>query len=196
MVAALLAHLRVCAATELIEPAGSFRRRRETVGDLDVLVASADPGAVMAQVHSFPQVRQKLGAGDTRTSVVLTCGIQLDVRVVPRESFGAALIYFTGSKAHCVHLRRIAQLKDLLLNEYGLFRGDAQVAGREEEDVYRALGLDWIAPELREDRGELDAAAKHRLPRLIARGDLRGDLHTHSTWTDGRASIETMARAA
>ena len=112
------------------------------------------------------------------------------------ESYGAALIYFTGSKDHCVHIRRLAQRMELSLNEYGLFRGSESIAGRTEDEVYRALGLDWIAPELREDRGEIKAALEHKLPHLIARADLRGDLHSHSTYTDGRASIEEMARAA
>ncbi len=123
-------------------------------------------------------------------------GLQVDLRVLPEESYGAALIYFTGSKDHCVHLRRIAQRMELSLNEYGLFRGSDSIAARTEEEVYRALGLDWIAPELREDRGEIKAAMEHTLPHLIERADLRGDLHSHSTYTDGRATIEQMALKA
>jgi DNA polymerase (family X) len=196
IVDALIAHLKKCPAAELIEVAGSFRRRRDTVGDLDILVASSRPEPVMKQVVGFEQVKETLGSGGTKTSVVLQSGLQVDVRVVERKSFGAALCYFTGSKAHNIQLRRIAQQKHLLLNEYGLFRGERAIAGADEKGVYRALGLDWIPPELREDRGEIDAAAKHKLPKLIERADLRGDLHTHSTWTDGRASIEEMARAA
>jgi DNA polymerase (family 10) len=192
----LLNHLRGCAAVAKIEVAGSFRRKRESVGDLDLLAISNDPAQVMTRLVEYPRVAQTLGIGDTKTTVVLHDGLQVDLRVLPEESYGAALIYFTGSKDHCVHIRRIAQRMELSLNEYGLFRGKESVAGRTEEEVYRALGLEWIAPELREDRGEIKAAMDHTLPHLIAREDLRGDLHSHSTYTDGRASIEEMARAA
>ncbi len=192
----LIAHLRKCRAVEELEVAGSFRRRRETVGDLDLLAAAPQPQPVMKQFASFPEVAKVLGSGETKTSVVLKSGLQVDLRVVPRASFGAALVYFTGSKAHNVHLRRIAQARGLLLNEYGLFRNGSAVAGKTEERVYRALGLPSIPPELREDRGEIEAASEKRLPTLISRNNLRGDLHTHSTYTDGRASIEDMARRA
>jgi DNA polymerase (family X) len=127
---------------------------------------------------------------------VLSGGLQVDLRVVTRESYGAAMVYFTGSQAHCIHLRRVAQRKDMLLNEYGLFGGDQRIAGATEEEVYAALGLPWIPPELREDRGEIEAAAEGRLPKLLTLEDLRGDLHSHSTYTDGRASIEQMATRA
>jgi len=192
----LIGHLRKCRAVEELEVAGSFRRRRESVGDLDLLAAAAQPEPVMKQFASFPEVAKVLGSGETKTSVVLKGGLQVDLRVVRRESFGAALAYFTGSKPHNVHLRRIAQGQGLLLNEYGLFRNGSTVAGKTEEQVYRALGLPWIPPELREDRGEIEAASEKRLPALISRNNLRGDLHTHSTYTDGRASIEEMARQA
>jgi len=145
---------------------------------------------------AFPGIAQVTGSGETKTTVLLKSGLQVDLRVVPLKSFGAALAYFTGSKPHNVHLRRIAQDRGLLLNEYGLFRGGAAVAGRTEEDIYRALELPLIPPELREDRGEIEAAAVNKLPKLIERGDLRGDLHVHSLYTDGRASIEEMARKA
>ncbi len=191
---ALLAHLRKCRAIEKLEVAGSFRRRRETIGDLDVVAAASQPEAVTKQLTSFPAVAHVIGSGETKTTVVLNDGLQVDLRVVPRASFGAALIYFTGSKAHNIHLRRIAQDRELLLNEYGLFRGESLVAGKTEEQVYRALELPWIAPELREDRGEIEAAASGELPSLIELSNLRGDLHTHSTYTDGRSSIEDMAR--
>jgi DNA polymerase (family 10) len=193
---ALVAHLKKCRAVTQLDVAGSFRRRRDTVGDLDLLAAAAEPEPVMRQFLAFPPIVEKLGAGGTKASVVLAGGLQVDLRVVEPRSYGAALVYFTGSKAHGVHLRKIAQSRDLLLNEYGLFRGDHPVAGDSEEHVYKALGLAWIPPELREDRGEIEAAAKGRLPKLICRDDLRGDLHTHSTWTDGRASIEDMAKSA
>ena len=192
----LLNHLRGCAAVAKIEVAGSFRRKRESVGDLDVLAISSDAARVMKRLVEYSHVAQTLGAGDTKTTVLLHDGLQVDLRVLPEESYGAALIYFTGSKDHCVHIRRIAQRMELSLNEYGLFRGSESVAGRTEEEVYRALGMEWIAPELREDRGEVTAAMDHTLPNLIAREDLRGDLHSHSTYTDGRASIEEMALAA
>jgi DNA polymerase (family X) len=194
--ARLVDHLRQCRAIKELEVAGSFRRRRETVGDLDVVASAAKPESAMAQFTSFPDIKQVVGAGDTKTTVVLKSGLQLDLRVVPPQSFGAALAYFTGSKSHNIHLRRIAQGRGLLLNEYGLFRGDSVVAGRTEPEIYRALGLAWIAPELREDRGEIEASSAGRLPALINRADLRGDLHAHSTYTDGRSSIDEMARAA
>lgn len=192
----LVAHLRKSRAVEVVEAAGSFRRRRDTVGDLDMLVISSKPADVMERLLAYPKIEQVLGSGETKSTVVLKGGLQVDLRVVPRESYGAAMVYFTGSKAHGVHIRRIAQKKGLMLNEYGLFRGERSIAGRTEEEIYERLGLEWIAPELREDRGEVEAAADGQLPHLIERKDLRGDLHTHSTYTDGRASIEEMARAA
>jgi len=190
------AHLRKCTAIREFELAGSFRRRRETIGDLDAVAAAADSAAVMKHFTAFPGITQVIGSGETKTSVVLKGGLQVDLRVVPPKSFGAALVYFTGSKSHNVHLRRIAQARGLLLNEYGLFRGDAVIAGRTEEEIYRALKLSWMPPELREDRGEIEAAASGKLPKLIERKNLRGDLHTHSLYTDGHASIEEMARQA
>jgi DNA polymerase (family X) len=196
IVNALLAHMKGCRDALRVEPAGSFRRRRETVGDLDLLALARDAKPVVDRLLSFPQVAETLGAGDTKATVVLKDGLQVDLRVVEPRNFGAAIVYFTGSKAHCVHLRTLAQRRGLLLNEYGLWRGDKLLAGEDEEGIYRALKLDWIAPELREDRGEIEAAAEHRLPALIERKQLRGDLHTHSTWTDGRASIEEMAKSA
>jgi DNA polymerase (family X) len=192
----LLTHIRGCTCLEQLEIAGSFRRRRETIGDLDIVTASSNASAVLERFLAFPAILKTLGAGETRASVVLNSGLQVDLRVVPRSSWGAALVYFTGSQAHCVHIRRIAQDLGLLLNEYGLYRGAEPVAGSEEEEVYRGLGLSWIPPELREDRGEVDAARDGRLPKLIELADLRGDLHSHSTWTDGHASIEEMARSA
>jgi DNA polymerase (family 10) len=192
----LLAHLRACTRVEQLEVAGSFRRRRETIGDLDIVAASTKASEVLEHFLAFPAIIKVLGAGETRASVVLNSGLQVDLRAVARSSWGAALVYFTGSQAHCVHLRRIAQNHGLLLNEYGLYRGAEAMAGAEEEEVYRGLGLSWIPPELREDRGEIEAARDGRLPKLIELADLRGDLHTHSTWTDGRASIEEMAASA
>ena len=192
----LVAHMRGCAALEQLEIAGSFRRRRETIGDLDIVTASVDASAVLERFLAYPAIIKSLGAGPTRASVVLNSGLQVDLRVVPRSSWGAALVYFTGSQAHCVRIRRIAQNLGLLLNEYGLYRDSERVAGSDEVEIYQGLGLSWIPPELREDRGEVDAARGGRLPKLIELSDLRGDLHAHSTWTDGRASIEEMAKSA
>lgn len=196
LAAQLIAHLRTCGAIRELEVAGSFRRRRETIGDLDMVAGAADVDPVMKRFTSFPGVVEVIGSGETKTSIVLKSGLQVDLRVVPPRSFGAALLYLTGSKTHNVHLRRLAQARGLLLNEYGLFRGKSAVAGRTETEVYAALGLPWLPPELREDRGELEAAAAGKLPRLIERRDLRGDLHTHSEHTDGRASIEEMVSQA
>jgi DNA polymerase (family X) len=189
-------HLEKCTAIRAFEVAGSFRRRRETVGDLDVVAAAVDSTAAMNHFIAFSGIAQVTGSGETKTTVLLKSGLQIDLRVVPPKSFGAALAYFTGSKPHNVHLRRLAQERGLLLNEYGLFRDGAVVASRSEEDIYRALGLAYVPPEPREDRGEIEAAAVGKLPKLIERGNLRGDLHTHSLYTDGRASIEEMTRRA
>jgi DNA polymerase (family 10) len=192
----LLAYLRQSSAVEQVEVAGSFRRKKDTVGDLDLLAISTAPAAVMDRLVRFAGIKRVLGQGETKSSVVLSGDLQVDLRVVARESYGAALVYFTGSQAHCIHLRRLAQSAGMLLNEYGLFRGVERVAGATEEEVYRALGLQWITPELREDRGEIEASAEARLPGLLTRADLRGDLHSHSTYTDGRATIEQMAAQA
>jgi DNA polymerase (family 10) len=176
--------------------AGSIRRRKETIGDLDFLVAARDAASVAKAFAAVPEVAHVYARGETKTLVRLASGIDADLRVVPEASFGAALVYFTGSKAHNVALRRIAQTKGLKLNEYGLFRGERRIAGRSEEEVYAALGLDWVPPELREDAGEIEAARAGRLPKLIEHGALRGDLQIQTDWTDGSASIEEMAEAA
>ncbi len=176
--------------------AGSLRRRKETVGDLDFLVSARDPGKVGRAFAGMPEVQHVYGRGETKVLVRLASGMDADLRLVPEASFGAALCYFTGSKAHNVALRRIAQGRGLKLNEYGLFRERKKLAGRTEEEVYDALGLEWIPPELREDSGEIEAAARGRLPDLIGYGDLRGDLQIQTDWTDGSASIEEMAAAA
>jgi len=176
--------------------AGSVRRRKETIGDLDFLVSARDGGRVGKAFAGMDEVVHVYARGETKTLVRLASGMDADLRVVPEASFGAALCYFTGSKAHNVALRRIAQARKLKLNEYGLFRGRRKLAGRTEEEIYEALGLDWIPPELREDAGEIEAAGKGRLPALIEYGDLRGDLQVQTDWTDGAASIEEMADAA
>ena len=179
-----------------LEIAGSYRRRRETVGDIDILVASSEPAPVMQRFTGYDEVRQILGQGSTRASVLLACGLQVDLRVVEPAAFGAALHYFTGSRAHNIAIRRRAQARGLKINEYGVFRGKARVAGETEESVFAAVDLPWIAPELREDRGEIAWAARAPLPRLIERADLKGDLHCHSRASDGNATLEELAAAA
>ncbi|MBM4032106.1 MAG: DNA polymerase/3'-5' exonuclease PolX [Planctomycetes bacterium] len=176
-------------------PAGSLRRRRETIGDVDILVASERGGEVVKAFVALPMVKDVLAAGDTKGSVRVEGGLQVDVRVVPPESFGAAAQYFTGSKAHNIRLRDLAIGKKLKLNEYGVFKGDKPIAGKSEEGVYAALGLPWVPPELREDRGEVEAALEGKLPALIEDRDIRGDLQMHSAASDGSAPIEEMARA-
>jgi DNA polymerase (family 10) len=169
---------------------------RETVGDIDILATADAASDVMARFAGYAEVKEILSHGETRASVLLQSGIQVDLRVVPRESYGAALHYFTGSKAHNIAVRRLAQERGLKLNEYGLFRGAKRVAGETEESVFAAVGLPYIPPELREDSGEIEAARAGRLPRLVELSDLKGDLHCHSKWTDGHHSVEEMARAA
>jgi DNA polymerase (family 10) len=176
--------------------AGSYRRRRDTVGDLDVLVTAKDGAAVGDKLVRYENVAEVLAQGPTRTTVVLRSGLQVDVRAVPEQSYGAALLYFTGSKAHNIALRGLANEHGWKLNEYGLFAGKRRIAGASEEEVYRKLKLAFIAPELREDRGEIALAKTDRLPRLVSVSDIRGDLHVHSDWTDGTASIAAMAAAA
>lgn len=178
--------------------AGSYRRCRDTVGDIDILaIAGAkDSSEVMQRFSRYDEVARVLSMGTTRASVVLKCGLQVDLRVVAPESFGAALHYFTGSKAHNIAVRSLANERGLKVNEYGVFQGDRRIAGSTEESVFQALGLPWIPPELRENQGELQAAAAGKLPRLVVLPDLLGDLHSHTTATDGHASLEAMAAAA
>jgi DNA polymerase (family 10) len=178
------------------EIAGSYRRGRDTVGDLDVVVCGRRGPGIFAALRRYDDLRELTAAGTTRASGVLRNGLQVDVRVVPPQSFGAALHYFTGSRDHNVHVRRRAQERGLKLNEYGLFRGKRRVAGRTEEDLFAALGLPWIPPELREDRGEIEAGEQHALPALIEGGDLVGDLHVHTDASDGRAPLAEMVSAA
>lgn len=179
-----------------ISEAGSCRRRKETVGDLDILVTSSQPNEVMDALADHELVNKVLARGDTKQRVRLNSGLELDLRVVPEESYGAALLYFTGSKEHNIVLRRRSQEKGLKLNEYGLFKKDKLVSGKTEEEVYQTLDLPWIPPEIREDRMEFDAADKNELPKLLELKDIRGDLHMHTTATDGTASIQEMAEGA
>ena len=178
--------------------AGSIRRRKETIGDVDILVASTRPEEVMEVFATLPGVSRVLARGTTKTSVVLSTGIQVDLRVVAEEHFGAALQYFTGSKEHNIAVRKLAIARNWRLNEYGLLdlAAGRTIAGEDEAGVYRALGLAWIEPELREDRGEVEAARTGTLPDLVGYDAVRGDLHVHTTWSEGRHSIEEMAAAA
>lgn len=194
--AQLIDYLRGAPALEEIVAAGSLRRAKETVGDIDLLATAPDGAPVVQHFTRHPDAVQVLAAGETRGSIMLASGLQADLRVVPPASFGAALLYFTGSKAHNIRLRNLALARGLKLNEYGLFKGRQAIAAATEEEIYAALGLPWIAPELREDRGEIEAAKQNALPRLVERADLAGDFHVHTKWSDGTATIEDMARAA
>jgi DNA polymerase (family 10) len=176
--------------------AGSFRRMRETVGDLDILVAAGARSPVMVRFVGYDEVKEVLAQGETRSSVVLKSGLQVDLRRVPPESYGAALHYFTGSKAHNIAVRKLGQARGLKINEYGVFRRESRVAGETEESVFAAVDLPWITPELREDRGEIEAARRGELPRPIELADLEGDLHLHTKATDGHNTIREMALAA
>lgn len=188
--------LRELSDVDEVEVAGSIRRRKETVGDADILAISSRPEKVMDYFVSMPEVAHVLGKGKTKAMIKLKNGLDVDLRVVPEESFGAALNYFTGSKDHNVALRRIAQEKGLKLNEYGLFRGSQRIAGKTEEEIYKVLDLSFIPPEIREDQGEIEAAKKGEIPDLVGYQDLRGDLQIQTTWTDGANSIEEMAEEA
>ena len=194
---ALTDYLQSHAPGAELQPVGSLRRGQETCGDLDILASGADAG-IMETFIDYPDVERVLGKGDTKSSVLLREGLQADLRVVPTESQGAAMQYFTGSKSHNIVLRDRALQRGLKLNEYGLYRisDDHRVAGASEEEIYGALGLSWVPPELRENRGEIEAAESRTLPTLVEPGDLRGDLHMHTTETDGRDTIEAMLLAA
>lgn len=193
---AQLAELAAVQGVQQAVAAGSLRRMRETVGDLDLLVTIQRGSPVMSHFTAGADVRSVLSKGSTRASVVLKSGLQVDLRAVAPASFGAAWLYFTGSKAHNIALRKLAQDAGLKLNEYGIYRGDERIAGATEASVYQALGLPFIEPELREDRGEISAARDHRLPKLVQLSDLRGDLHAHTKESDGHDSLEAMAEAA
>lgn len=192
----LLNYLREANGVTRAIIAGSYRRRKETIGDIDILVTCRNSGPVMERFVTYDEVEHVLSKGKTRSTIVLRSGLQVDLRVVAEESYGSALQYFTGSKAHNIAVRHLAVKLGLKLNEYGVFRGETYVAGRTEEEVYRTVGLPYIEPELREDWGEVEAAQQGRLPHLVTLADIRGDLHAHTKATDGQASIEEMAAAA
>ena len=176
--------------------AGSIRRMKETIGDIDYLVAASDPEQVIDFFVKMPEVQEILGMGRAKAFVKLASGIDADLLVVPEESWGSALQYFTGSKEHSVQLRKIAISKGLRLNEWGVFKGDKRVAGTTEEEVYKILGLQWIPPEMRENAGEIEIGRQGKVPKLVEYGSLKGDLQVHSENSDGTASIEEMARGA
>ena len=181
---------------EKVEIAGSTRRMKETVGDLDILCVSTNPSKGMDFARNMKEVKNVIVSGETKTSVDLDIGLSCDIRIVKKESFGSAMQYFTGNKDHNVKLRKIAISKGLKLNEYGLFKGKTAIAGASEEGVYKALGLDWMPPELRENMGELEAAANHSLPHLVELSKIKGDLHVHTLDSDGADTLEQMAAAA
>ncbi len=193
---ALRAFLQATPGVQQVVVAGSFRRMRETVGDLDILVTAVADSPVMQRFTAYDEVAEVFSSGETRASVLLKCGLQVDLRVVPQQSYGAALHYFTGSKSHNIAIRRIAQQLGLKINEYGVYRGAQLIAGDSEESVYRAVGLPYIPPELREDRGEIEAARAGRLPHLVELSNLKGDLHAHTKATDGHDTLRDMALAA
>ena len=192
----LLAYMRGAESITHAEIAGSFRRCRETVGDLDLLAESENGRAAVQYFLSYPEVRGVTAQGTTRAAVQLAGGLNVDLRVLPPESYGAALHYFTGSKAHNIAIRALGRAAGLKISEYGVHRGTKRIGGREEREVFEAVGLPWIPPELREARGEIEAARTGKLPRLVELRHIRGDLQMHTTDSDGRSSLEEMARAA
>ena len=192
----LLDYLRNLDGVKRVEAAGSFRRRKETVGDLDILVTHRKKADVMKPFVEYEDVKRVVSKGDTRSTVVLRFGVQVDLRAVGEENYGAALHYFTGSQPHNIAIRKMGVKQGLKINEYGVFRGDKRVAGRTEDEVYRKVDLPYIQPELRENNGEIEAAQKGKLPQLVTLEDIRGDLHSHTRATDGRSSLEDMAKAA
>ena len=208
LVRPLIEYLRKGGSIEHLEVAGSYRRRMETVGDIDILAACEKPEPVMQRFQTYPEIERVMAAGTTRGTVILRSGLQVDFRILPSRSYGAALHYFTGSKAHNIAVRKLGVERGLRISEYGIFRvpkgkkaedvgveEGERIGGATEEDVFRAVNLDWVPPELREDRGEIQAAHQHKLPNLLVLDDIRGDLHLHSKWTDGKNTILEMVRA-
>ncbi len=192
----LLNYLEAVAGVQQVMVAGSFRRAKETVGDLDILVIAGRESPVMERFVDYEDLTDVLSRGTTKSSIVLRSGLPVDLRMVNAESFGAALQYFTGSQAHNVALRRLGRQRGLKINEYGVFKFEERVAGHTEESVYQSVGLAYIPPELRENRGEIEAARNNCLPQLIELKDLKGDLHAHTNWSDGRNTFEEMIKAA
>jgi DNA polymerase (family 10) len=193
---ALIAYLERIPGVKRVVVAGSFRRARETVGDLDILVTASGVGSVMDRFCAYDEVRDVIAKGPTRATVILRSGLQVDLRLVPEQSFGSALHYFTGSKDHNIEIRRLGQERGLKINEYGVFRGTRRVGGETEESVFAAVRLPWIPPELRENRGEIEAARSVGLPHLVELADIKGDLHAHTRATDGHNTIRELTLAA
>lgn len=191
-------YLKSTASLDLVTVAGSLRRGKETVGDIDILVGDDEPAAVMDSFTSYPEVREVLMKGPTKSSVFLKAGLQVDIRAVDTKSYGAALAYFTGSKDHNIKMRRIGVEMGLKLNEYGVFERDSEkmIAGATEEDVYKALGMKWVPPEIREDAGEVELSRKGVVPELLEPSHIKGDLHVHTEWSDGIATVQNVAQAA
>lgn len=187
---------RLANVADKLEVGGSFRRYKETVGDIDLVAISSKPQKVIETFTGYHETERVVSAGKTRATIILGSGLQVDIRVVKEQEFGATLLYFTGSRAHTIALRTLAQKNGLKINEYGIFKGDERIASATEKDMYQALGLEYIEPELREDKGELDAAAEGRLPVLLTLNDLKGDLQTHTTASDGKNTLEEMVQGA
>src|SRR6056297_1789842 len=196
MAASLMEYLGEGKGVENLEIAGSFRRRKETVGDIDILAVCKKDNDLMERFTGYEDVERVVSKGEARSTVILRSGLQVDVRVFEKKSYGAAMHYFTGSKEHNVAMRKMAQKQDLKINEYGVFSGEKMIAGKTEEEIYDHFSLEYIEPELRENRGEIDAAASGKLPKLVELDDIRGDLHTHTDATDGRMSLKDMAEGA
>jgi DNA polymerase (family 10) len=193
----ILEKLKNLKSVKRVSPAGSLRRMKESVGDIDILIETAHPEKAINEFTSFPQIKKVLESGKTKVSVMLKgIDIQMDLRVLPAESYGAALLYFTGSKDHNVKIRGLAIKKGLKINEYGVFKNEKMIAGKSEKEIYNLLGMDFIPPELRENRGEVELALKGQLPDLIDYNDIKGNLHTHSKYSDGNNSIKELASFA
>ena len=193
----LFEYLNKNSAIEQITIAGSYRRHKETIGDLDILVTSEKPKEIIDYFVDYDQVKEVISRGTTKSTIILEADFQIDLRVVDKESYGSALLYFTGSKSHNIKLRSMAQDKKYKINEYGMFKDeDKREAGKREKEIYRLLNLEYIEPELREDRGEIQAAQNHTLPKLIKFDDIRGDLHSHTKYSDGKNTILEMAESA
>jgi len=196
---AVIGYLRGSPGIGRIAAAGSLRRMKETIGDIDILASAKDGAAIIRRLAAYPKAVRVLAEGETKGSVVIKDGgaeMQVDLRIVAEAEYGAALLYFTGSKAHNIKLRGMAKDKGLKISEYGIFKGSKRIAGREEADIYEVLGMPWIPPEMREDRGEIEIAVEGRLPKIIDQPDLRGDLHVHTLESDGTFSLEELAERA
>jgi len=192
----IIAELKRNPQSKDVQAAGSLRRMKETVGDVDILVSGENGADIVKSFVTMHGVTQVLASGDTKGSVRVEEGVQVDLRVVREDEFGAALQYFTGSKEHNIRLREIAKKQGLKISEYGIFKADKKIGGSREEDIYKALGMDWIPPELRENRGEIEAARQGKLPDIVRLSDIKGDLHNHSNWSDGAPTMEEMAEYA